>query len=218
MDQALAAYKLLAGPKRLYLGDLGHPPATNPTAELPTYLGEAVAWFEHYLAGFEAVGGGVQLANDPWDGTVTIFKSPPSTRRMTVNLPGTKKVSCGTIVRSVRLPGGPLETFGDGYVTVRYSGQHLWAGLIATLTIKGSSTPVTVGAARVKKRAGVLRIPLSNQAVLIPRGKRLVVTVGTQSAGVFGAVCGGPTSNAAPTITIGRITLNLSLLKHTVSK
>jgi pimeloyl-ACP methyl ester carboxylesterase len=218
MDQALAAYKLLAGPKRLYLGDLGHPPATNPTAELPTYLGEAVAWFEHYLAGFEAVGGGVQLASDPWDGTVTIFKSPPSTRRMTVNLPGTKKVSCGTIVRSVRLPGGPLETFGDGYITVRYSGQHLWAGLIATLTIKGSSTPVTVGAARVKKRAGVLRIPLSNQAVLIPRGKRLVVTVGTQSAGVFGAVCGGPPPNAAPTITIGRITLNLSLLKHTVSK
>ena len=218
MDQALAAYKLLAGPKRLYLGDLGHPPATNPSAELPTYLGEAVAWFEHYLAGFEAVGGGVQLASDPWDGTVTIFKSPPSSRRMTVNLPGTKKVSCGTIVRSVRLPGGPLETFGDGYVTVRYSGQHLWAGLIATLTIKGSSTPVTVGAARVKKREGVLRIPLSNQAVLIPRGKRLVVTVGTESAGVFGAVCGGPAPNAAPTITIRRITLNLSLLKHTVSK
>src|SRR3954468_3542261 len=209
MDQALAAYKLLAGPKRLYLGDLGHPPATNPSAELPTYLGEAAAWFEHYLAGFEAVGGGVQLANDPWDGTVTIFKSPPSTRRMTINLPGTKKVSCGTIVRSVRLPGGPLETFGDGYVTVRYSGQHSWVGLIATLTIKGSSTPVTVGAARVKKRAGVLRIPLSNQAVLIPRGKRLVVTVGTQSAGVFGAVCGGPPPNAAPTITIRRITLNL---------
>ena len=218
MDQALAAYKLLAGPKRLYLGDLGHPPATNPSAELPTYLGEAVAWFEHYLAGFEAVGGGVHLASDPWDGTVTIFKSPPSTRRVTVNLPGTKKVSCGTVVRWVRLPGGPLETFGDGYVTVRYSGQHLWVGLIATLTIKGSSTPVTVGAARVKKREGVLRIPLSNQAVLIPRGKRLVVTVGTQSAGVFGAVCGGPPPNAAPTITIRRITLNLSLLKHTVSK
>jgi pimeloyl-ACP methyl ester carboxylesterase len=217
MDQALTAYKLLAGPKRLYLGDLGHPPATNPSAELPTYLGEAVAWFEHYLAGFEAVGGGVQLASDPWDGRVTIFKSPPSTRRMTVNLPGTKKVSCGTVVRSVRLPGGPLETFGDGYVTVRYSGQHLWAGLLATVSIKGRSTPVTVGAARLKQSAGVLRIPLSNQAVLIPRGKRLVVTVGNQVTGVFGDVCGSTPPNA-PAITIGRITLNLSLLRHTVSK
>lgn len=217
MDQALAAYKLLAGPKRLYLGDLGHPPATNPSAELPTYLGEAVAWFEHYLAGFEAVGGGVQLASDPWDGTVTSFKKPPSTRRMTVNLPGTKKVGCGTVVRSVRLPGGPLETFGDGYVAVRYSAEHAWAGLLATVSIKGTSTPVTFGAARVKKRAGVLRIPLSNQAVLLPRGKRLVVTVGNPVTGVFGSVCGAP-PNAAPTITIGRITLNLSLLEKTVSR
>jgi alpha-beta hydrolase superfamily lysophospholipase len=217
MDQALAAYKLLAGPKRLYLGDLGHPPATNPSAELPTYLGEAVAWFEHYLAGFEAVGGGVQLASDPWDGRVTILKSPPSTRRMTVNLPGTNKLSCGTVARAVRLPGGPLETFGDGYVTVRYSGQHSWAGLLATVSIKGSSTPVTVGAARLKKSAGVLRIPLSNQAVLIPRGKRLVVLVGNQVTDVFGTACGAP-PNTAPTIKIGRITLNLSLLKHPVSK
>ena len=30
IDQALAAYKALKGPKRLYLGDLGHPPAANP--------------------------------------------------------------------------------------------------------------------------------------------------------------------------------------------
>ncbi|HJQ50264.1 MAG TPA: CocE/NonD family hydrolase [Gaiellaceae bacterium] len=216
-DQALAAYRLLAGPKRLYLGDLGHPPATNPTAELPTYIGEAVAWFEHYLAGFEAVGGGVQLASDPWDGTVTIFKSPPPTRRMAVNLPGTKKMSCGTVVRSVRLPGGPLETFGDGYVAVRYSGQHSWAGLLATVSIKGTSTPVTVGATRVTKRAGAFRIPLSDQAVLIPRGKRLVVAVGNPVTGVFGSVCGAP-PNATPAITIGRITLNLSLLKHPVSK
>jgi alpha-beta hydrolase superfamily lysophospholipase len=214
MDQALAAYRLLAGPKRLYLGDLGHPPATNPTAELPTYLGQAVAWFEHYLAGFEAVGGGVEVASDPWDGTVARFASRPPTRRVAVNLPGAKRLgSCSTVTRSVRLPGGPLETFGDGYVTIRYSGQHSWAGLLATVSIKGDSTPVTVGAVRLTKRAGVVRIPLSDQAVLIPRGKRLVVTVGNQITGVFGAVCA-----AAPTITIGRITLTLSLLKHPVSK
>jgi pimeloyl-ACP methyl ester carboxylesterase len=219
MDQALAAYRLLGGPKRLYLGDLGHPPATNPTAELPTYLGQAVAWFEHYLAGFEAVGGGVEVASDPWDGTVTRFPSTPPLRHMSVNLPGTKKLgNCSTAARSVRLPGGPFETFGAGSVTVRYSGQHLWAGLIATVSVKGSSTPVTLGAARLKKPAGVLRIPLSDQAVLIPRGKRLVVTVGNQVTGVFGAVCGAPPPNAAPAIRIGRVTLNLSLLKHTVSK
>ena len=34
MDQAIAAWKLLAGPKRLYLGDLGHPPATTVRKEV----------------------------------------------------------------------------------------------------------------------------------------------------------------------------------------
>ena len=33
IDQAEAAYKQLAGPKQLYLGDLGHAPAANPPAE-----------------------------------------------------------------------------------------------------------------------------------------------------------------------------------------
>lgn len=222
LDQALAAYRLLAGPKKLYLGDLGHPPAANPTAELPTYLGEAVAWFGHYLAGGPAVGGGVELADDPWDGTVRSFKSIPPTRHVSVNLPGTKKLgkSCGVAARSVRLTGGPLETFGDGSVTVRYSGANLWSGLIATVSVKGSSTPVTFGAARLKNRAGVLRIPLSDQAVLLPRGKRLVVTVGGQSrSGVYGtSVCGAQPPGGVQAITIARVTLDLSVLRHTVSK
>jgi len=85
--------------------------------------------------------------------------------------------------------------------------------------VKGSRTPLTFGAALVRKSAGVLRIPLSNQAVLIPRGKRLVVTVGDQSAGdVYSTIGRSPVPGAAPTITIGRVTLTLSLLKKTVSR
>ena len=36
IDQALAAYVRLRGPKRLYLGDLGHAPSTNPPASSST--------------------------------------------------------------------------------------------------------------------------------------------------------------------------------------
>jgi len=217
LDQALAAYKLLAGPKELYLGDLGHSPATNPVAEQLTYAGLAVAWFEHYLAGVGSVHAGIKLAHDPWDGTTTSYTALPRTRHKSVNLPGSKKLSAtsASTSRTVRLTGGPLETFGDGSVIVRYSGAgRSWVRLIATVGVKGSSTQVTYGAAVLKKTSGVLRIPLSNQAVLLPRGKRLVVTVGGETAGgVYLSAPGGSGS-----ITIGRITLNLSLLEKTVSR
>ena len=219
LDQALAAYRLLAGPKRLYLGDLGHAPAPNPTAELPTYVGEAVTWFEHYLAGVGNVQGGIVLAHDPWDGTTTSYTGLPGTWHKSVNLPGTKKLSTAgaSTSRSVRLTGGPLETFGDGSVTVRYSGAgRSWLRLVATVGVKGSSTPVTFGAAALRKASGVLRIPLSNQAVLLPRGKRLVVTVGGETAdGVYDKP---PLSVATGSITIQRVTLDLSLLRKTVSR
>jgi alpha-beta hydrolase superfamily lysophospholipase len=217
LDQALTAYKLLAGPKELYLGDLGHAPATNPAAEQPTYVGAAVAWFQHYLAGVGTVHGGITLAHDPWDGTTTSYTALPRTRHKSVNLPGNTKLKApgASVSRSVRLTGGPLETFGGGSVTVRYSGAAGgWTHLIATVAVKGRSTPVTFGAARVTAKAGVLRIPLSDQAVLLPRSKNLVVTIGGETAGgVYLSAPGGSGS-----ITIGRITLNLSLLAKTVSR
>jgi esterase/lipase len=217
MDQAMAAYKLLAGPKRLYLGDIGHAPAKNPSAELPTYLTEAVGWFGHYLAGGpNLVGGGVELAHDPWNGTTSFYKGLPAMRRESVNLPGTKRIpGNGSVQRSVRLTGGPFETFGDSSLSVRYSGLSGALDQIrAMVSVKGSKTPVTFGAARVTNQAGVLRIPLSDQAVLLPRGKRLVITVGTTPAGgVYYPTAGNPL-----TVKIGRITLNLSVLKRAVSR
>jgi fermentation-respiration switch protein FrsA (DUF1100 family) len=216
MDQAVAAYKLLAGPKRLYLGDLGHGPAQNPPAEQPTYLAEVLGWFDEYLAGGPKVAGGVELAHDPWDGTTTSYKGLPPTRHKFVNLPGKARLTApGAFTnRSVRLTGGPLETFGGGSITVRYSGARgSWTHLVATVTVKGASLWATFGAANVTKPSGVLKIPLSDQAVLLPRGKRLVVAVGGNTAAGVYARAGGSGS-----ITIRGITLNLSLLKRAVSK
>jgi dienelactone hydrolase len=217
IDQALAAYKLLAGPKRLYLGDIGHAPAKNPSAEAPTYLTEVFRWFNEYLAGGpKLVGDGVELAHDPWNGKTTSYKGPPGTRRKSVSLPGTKVIhGTGSTRRLIRLPGGPFETFGDSSLSVRYSDNRVHLGQIrATVSVKGSKTPVTFGAARLTDHAGVVRIPLSDQAVLLPRGKRLVVAVGmTTAGGIY------PSFSGAPLVAkIGRITLNLSLLRHTVSK
>ncbi|MFL5959282.1 MAG: alpha/beta hydrolase family protein [Gaiellaceae bacterium] len=217
LDQGLAAYRLLAGPKRLYLGDLGHAPASNPAAEQPAYLVEVVRWLEKYLAGGPKFGGGVELAHDPWDGTTSFSRALPGARRVSVNLPGTKTLAAhGSLHRTVRLPGGPLETFGDGYLDVRYTDAgQAWAQLVGTVSVRGRAVPVTEGAARVTRPSGVLRIPLMDQAVLLPRGKKLVVTVGSVSKdGVYRA----PSAGGSASITVRRVTLSLSLLRRAVSR
>jgi alpha-beta hydrolase superfamily lysophospholipase len=225
MDQATAAWKLLAGPKRLYLGDLGHPPAKNPTNEQPVYIGDAILWFDHFLGG----NGGpevndVLLAHDPWDPihVQSAYAKLPKTRTASVNLPG-KTVLKGPhfAFRSARLTGGPHETFGDGSVTVRYSGATNWTHLVATVSIKGSNTLVTEGAAPIKSSSGVVKIPLMNEAVLLPRGKKLVVRLGATSWDDVYHL-GIPVYASLPpqgaSIKIGSATLKLSFLKRAVSK
>jgi alpha-beta hydrolase superfamily lysophospholipase len=223
MDQAIAAWKLLAGPKRLYLGDLGHPPANNPAAEEPTYIGEAIAWFSHYLAGQgPGLGGGVELAHDPWNGSTSTYTKLPQTRSASVSLPGKTSLNGPHFAyRSARLTGGPHETFGDGSVTVRYSGAKSWTHLVATVWIKGGNTVVTEGAAPIKSSSGVVKIPLMNEAMLLPRGKKLMVGIGATSWDDLYHV-GIPTYDSLPphgaSITVGRATLKLSFLKRAVSK
>jgi hypothetical protein len=211
LDQATAAYKLLAGPKRLYVGnfnDLGHPKYALP---------EVVAWFRQYLAGGPAVRGGVELEHTPWDGKTTSFGALPPTRHVVVNLPGTKRLTRkGSVARSVRPTGGPLETFGDGSVTVRYAGASKgWSELAAVVTFARNHTYVIEGAAPIAAPAGVVTIPLLDEVAVLPRGTRVVVTIYSgYRAGVFGDE--GPPPPAK--LTVERMTLDLSVLQRAVSR
>ena len=51
MQEALAAFGRLRGPRRIYLGDLGHAPSANPPAEQPYYFGQIRMWFDRFLKG-----------------------------------------------------------------------------------------------------------------------------------------------------------------------
>jgi hypothetical protein len=225
LDQALAAYRLLVGPKRLYLGDVGHPPAANPSAEVPFYAGEALKWFDRYLKG-EPNGidtqPPVELAHDPWDGKVTPYKGLPPTKVAAVALPGTTAIaSGGKVVRAARITGGPHETFGDATVTVGYSRAQTWDRLVAVLTVKsrGKESVVSEGGARLTGAQGTARIALLDESVRIPAGARLVVYVAATSAvqGLENQLyLAGVPSGAS--ITIGRESLRLSVLRRTVSR
>ena len=223
MDQAIAAWKLLAGPKGLYLGDLGHAPAKNPANEEPYYIGDAILWFVHYLSGGGSRASfGVLLSHDPWDGKQSVYRKLPKTQNASVNLPGRSLVEGPHYAfRSARLTGGPHESFGDGSVTVHYSAAKSWTHLVATISIQGGSTVVTEGAAPIKSSSGVVKIPLMNEAALLPRGKRLRVRLGATSwddAYHLGIPVYASVPPQGASIKIGNATLKLSFLKRTVSK
>jgi dienelactone hydrolase len=214
LNQATAGYARLAGPKRLFIG----PPKRAVT--------EVVAWFEEYLAGGTPVGGGVELAHAPWDGATTSFPTLPRIRKLVVNLPGTKTLPSGVLYRSAYLPSGTLETFGGGFVTVRYSGAtsswtQITASILVSRTVRyipgvnGKASPITEGAAPITKPAGVVKIPLMNTAVLLG-GRVLTIRLGpTIPAGVFNLI---PPPATERTITIGRASVHLSVLAHAISK
>ena len=225
IDQAEAAYKLLTGPKRLYLGDLGHPPGISPATapDAGTYWGEAVQWFDRFLQGKpngvdkQAT---VELAHDPWDGKTTTFAGLPPTKKASVALPGTTTIAAtGKVVRGARLTGGPHETFGDSTVTVRYSGAKGWDRLVAVLTIAGQSTPISAGGIKLTQASGVATIRLMNESVLVPAGAKLVVYLGATST-VQSSADALYLDGVQPgsSITIGRETLDLSVLTKAVSR
>jgi hypothetical protein len=224
IDQAEAAFKLLNGPKRLYVGDLGHAPAPNPPAEQATYFGEAVQWFDRYLKG---TANGidkkptVELAHDPWNGSTTSYAGLPPTKFTSVALPGTTTMQSpgGKVQRGARLTGGPHETFGDSTVTVRYSGAKSWDRLVAVLTVAGNNTPISAGGTKISGTNGVATIRLMNESVLAPAGKRLVVTIGATST-VQSSANALYLDDVQPgsSITIGRMTLKLSVLQKAVSR
>ena len=80
--QAKAGYRAVKGPKRLYLGNLGHAPASNPAAEKPHYLTEVREWFDRYLKGLPNgidTRPPIEVAADP--GPARPRASRPSRRR-----------------------------------------------------------------------------------------------------------------------------------------
>jgi hypothetical protein len=224
IDQALAAYKALKGPKRLYLGDVGHAPAPNPSAEPPVLYAELVQWFDHFLRGIPngiQTKPSIELAHDPWDGKTTSYTTLPATKTISLALPGVTAMSgaTGKVQRSVRFTGGPHETFGDSTVSVSYSGAKSWDRLVAVLTIAGSSTPISVGGTKLTGPSGTVTIDLLNEAVRIPAGKRLTLYLSSTSLaqnpsnGLYVAAV-----DPGAQITIGRATLRLSVLTKAVSR
>jgi predicted acyl esterase len=227
-DQAIAAFRRLRGPKRLYLGDFGHAPAANPSAEFEYAATQIRAWFDHFLKG---VSNGidrrpsVEIAPDPWSLPTTSFRTLPKPRALTFTFAGRRTLSAqGKVARSTS-PVRHLETFGAPVVKVSFSTTTGYKHLVAVLsavTPTGSEIVIADGGAATpasSRRARTVTIRLQNEITSIPAGSRLRVTLGArstvQSIGNLVYLIPVPEGSVA---NVGRITLKLTVLRKPVSR
>jgi predicted acyl esterase len=226
-NQALAAFRRVKGPKRLYLGDFGHPPAPNPPAEFEYLATEVRMWLDRFLKG---IPNGidkrppVELGRDPWKQPTRSFKSLPATHALTFSFGGKRTLSAkGKVVRTTGRVSR-LETFGSPLVKVSFSTATGYTHLVAVLsalTPTGKESVVSDGGADTRssgRRAKTVTIKLQNEVTPIPAGSRLRVTLGATSTvqDIRNLVYLLPVAGDS-VAQVGRVVLRLSTLRRPVS-
>ena len=231
ISQARKGYNAVKGPKRLYLGDLGHAPAANPPAESPHYLTEAREWFDRYVKGLP---NGIdtrlpiEVAADPWTGKTASFKTFPKTKVLTLQLKGAKRTIAASdkVVRDVKLPKRALEAFGSATLTVSVSSNSGWPHLVAVLsalTPGGGETVISEGGVPTPGLTGQstrVTIRLLDDATLIPSGSRLRLTLASASTAqnIANALYLDVGMSPSAKLTVAKATLRLPVLQKPVSR
>jgi len=185
--QARAGYRLLKGPKRLYVGGFGHEPSTFPGPDIAEVASLSSKWFTRYLIGTPADFAPVSLAPSPWRGKLRTYSALPATRKLTVRLGGFDSLAgSGRALRA----SGPLtarvETFGSPQVQVTAKLSGGWSRLVAVLTARlprGGEIVVSEGGVNTTGLSGKRRltIGLIDVATLIPRGSRFRLYLASSS-------------------------------------
>jgi predicted acyl esterase len=189
IQQAIAGYRLLKGPKQLYIGDFGHAPSTFPGPDIGEVLAKGKSWFLRYSAhrSLPPVRFPVALAPSPWRGKAAAFKSLPRTRSLQFAFRGRSTLSGrAKATRMSRRLHARVETFGSARVrvTARLSGG--WTRLVAVVTAKpprGRAIVVSEGGFNTSGLNGThtLTIRLLDDATLIPRGSKLTLALASSS-------------------------------------
>ncbi len=226
IQQALAGFNLLKGPKRLYIGDFGHPPSEFPGPDVGYVLDQGTGWFNCYLRALPCARSvPVRVAPEAWKGRAAAFPSMPRTRSLALVLRGASTLAASSkVVRSVRLPRTKLETFGGGTVSLT-ARLRAWPRLVAVITAttaSGREIVVTEGGINTRGLRGRRRlsIHLISQATLIPRGSRLTLTLAStsvaQDPGNLLYLALPMPRNAR--LTVGSVKVSLPVLKTPISR
>ncbi len=229
MQEALSAFARLRGPKRLYVGDLGHTPATNPPAEQAYYLAQVRMWFDRFLKG--QLNGidtrpRFELAPDPWRARTYQGAVAPARRVVRLRFRGRRTIGgLGEVVHTTAPTRRLNETFGHALVSVRTSTPTGWPHLVAVLsalTPRGGEIVVSEGGVPTATLGGVSRlltIRLMSQATNIPRGSRLRLTLaGTSTAQHRDNLLYFAGPDLSSRLTLGETKVVLPVLRRPVSR
>jgi esterase/lipase len=185
--QATVGYRLVKGPKRLYIGDFGHAPSTFPGPDYSQVVAESTRWFSKYLLGVASVASPVSLSADPWRGKAYTYSSLPATRRLRVTFGGSNSLT--GVAKAQRTSGRlrtRVETFGSAEVRVTAKLSGGWSRVVAVLTANAPRKPTIVVSEGGVNTSGLsgrhkLTIRLIADATLIPRGAKLTLTLASSS-------------------------------------
>jgi predicted acyl esterase len=228
IDQAADAYRRLAGPKRLYVGDFGHAPSSFPGPDFVHVLELSTRWYDRFLKG---IPNGVdkekpvQVASDPWSGKTASFAKPPAVKSLTLVSQARSGLSPrGKIVRTFTLPKRNLEQFGAAAVRVTASTSTQWPHLVAVLTsvdARGQETVLTEGGTitALGKKARTVSFKLISTGNLLRVGTKLRLYLGGTST--VQNVANLLYLKLVPDdsqLTVGKVTLTLPLLPKTISR
>jgi predicted acyl esterase len=229
LDQALSAYARLKVPKRLYVSNFGHPPATRPRAELDYMLRQARLWFDRFLKalpnGIDRPGP-IELAPDPWTGRTFTYPGLPARRAIRVAFAGLPASigARGKVSRIWPKRLRRLETFGAPTVRLALASTTRWPHVVVVLsavTPQRKEIVVSSGGARVRLtgRPKTVSIRLISQVTAIPAGSRLRLTIAAtstaQSPGNLLYLTGVPDSAR---LTVARAQLSLPALAKPISR
>jgi dienelactone hydrolase len=207
VTQAENGFERLAGPKRLYIGQFGHPPSTFTTPDVAAYVvPQSIAWLDRWVKG-ERNG----IDRQP---PVTLAAATGSRRTSYAGIPRTKVVGVGFRgTGPSRL--GPrfqqgLETFGVSLLKVQVRKVSGYPRLVAV--VKAGNRVITHGA--IVPRKGLDTIRLANYVQYLPKGTRLSVRFGPDGGRSDPAYLG---FGASGSITLGTAFLELQTLTKPVS-
>ncbi len=223
IDQATRAYRALAGPKALWIGNHGHAPSTFPAVDTPAMLIAGRRWFDRYLRGLPAeVGPPVRVARQGRTTTQSYSGLPP-TKTVAFALAGrTELKQAGKLVRRTALTASALEIFGSPEVRVTATARGGWSRLVAVLsarTRQGKEIVVSDGGVPTRSGSHPYQIRLANQATFVPKSSRFTVTIASSSTAQDRAnllYLDLPMPTGAR-VALGPVTLRVPVLKKVIS-